>query len=105
VTTDDEKSYGGDAIGSYGKDVSPLFHIHKGLPPMLIIQGTDDIVYEENKKLCAQSTTLGNKCDFIVYEGAPHGYFSLEVEGGKWYKQALAKADNFLTKAGYLLSQ
>jgi acetyl esterase/lipase len=102
VTTDDEKMYGGDAIGEYGKEVSPLYHVHQKLPPMLIIQGTDDIVYEENKKFCTESTAVGNACEFIVYKGAPHGFLGRGVENGKWYKQTLNKMDGFLTNAGYL---
>lgn len=102
VTTDNEKTYGGDAIGKYGKEVSPLYHIQQKLPPMLIIQGTDDIVYEENTKLCRESKAFGNACEFIVYKGAPHGFFGLGVENGRWYTQALNKMDAYLTNAGYL---
>ena len=105
VTTDDEKKYGGDAIGEYGKEVSPLYHIHPKLPPMLIIQGTDDIVYEENKKFCAESKALGNTCEFVVYKGAYHGFFGPGAENSKWYKQAQKKMDRFLTNAGYLQYQ
>jgi hypothetical protein len=31
-TTPEEVSYGGDAIGTHGRDVSPLYHVSKGLP-------------------------------------------------------------------------
>lgn len=102
VTTDDEKMYGGDAIGNYGKEVSPLYHIQQKLPPMLIIQGTDDIVYEENKTLCAESTAFGNRCELVVYPKAYHGFFGPGAEESQWYKQALKKMDGFLTDAGYL---
>lgn len=102
ITTDDEKKYGGDAIGNYGKEVSPLYHIRQKLPPMLVIQGTDDIVYEENKKLCAESTAFGNRCELVVYPKAYHGFFGPGAENSQWYKQALKKMDLFFTKAGYL---
>ncbi len=102
ATTDEEKKYGGDAIGSHGREVSPLYHLKKNLPPMLIIQGTDDIVYEENKQLCAESKALGNACELVIYQGASHGFFGPEVDQGKWYRQALMKMDAGLTQAGYL---
>lgn len=102
VTTDEEKMYGGDAIGTYGKEVSPLYHVRQKLPPTLIIQGTDDIVYEENKKFCSESNTFGNTCEFIVYKGAQHGFFSADFNNGKWYRQALKKMAGFLTNVGYL---
>jgi acetyl esterase/lipase len=102
VTTADEKMYGGDAIGEYGKEASPLYHIHPNLPPMLIIQGTDDIVYQENKKFCAESTAMGNMCEFVVYKDAYHGFFGPEAENSKWYQQAQKKMDSFLMQAGYL---
>lgn len=99
VTTDDEKAYGGDAIAGHGKDVSPLYHLRGHLPPMLVVQGTDDIVYQENKALCAQSAQLGNACELVVFEGAPHGFFG---PGGKWYAPGLRAMDEYLVKAGYL---
>ncbi len=102
VTTDDEKSYGGDAIAGHGKDVSPLYHLRQHLPPMLVIQGTNDIVYQENKALCAQSGQLGNACELVIFEGAPHGFFGAEFEGGKWYRPALRTMDDYLVQAGYL---
>ncbi len=102
VTTEEEKMYGGDAIGNYGREVSPLFHIRKGLPPTLIMQGTDDIVYEENKQFCAASKALSNSCEIVIYKNASHGFFGPDVDNGKWYKLGLAKMDSALTKAGYL---
>lgn len=89
VTTDDKKLYGGDAIGNHGKEASPLYHIRKNLPPTLIIQGTDDIVYSESKKFCLNSKSLGNSCELIVYQNASHGFFAQNVENAKRYNKTL----------------
>jgi acetyl esterase len=101
-TTDEEKSYGGDAIGAHGKEVSPLYHVSWGLPRTIIFQGTADTLYAESRKYCDEVKGQGNHCEFVEYPGAPHGFFNPTVDGGKWYAQALRAMDGFLTDAGYL---
>jgi acetyl esterase/lipase len=101
-TTEEERSYGGDAIGARGKDVSPIYHIRRGLPPTLVFQGTADSLYGENRKYCDAVKSKGNRCDFVEYKDAPHGFFRKTVGDGKWYTESLLGMDHFLTQAGYL---
>jgi acetyl esterase/lipase len=102
ATTDDERQYSSFALGSHGKDVSPLYHIGKGLPPMVILQGTADPLYASVSQYCREVTTLGNSCEFFQYEGAPHGFFRPTANEGRWYRPALLETDHFLTRLGYL---
>ncbi len=102
LTTDDERQYSSAALGSHGRDVSPLYRIAKGLPPMIILQGTADPLYASVDKYCADVKTFGNSCEFVKYEGAPHGFFRPAANEGKWYRAALLETDRFLTKLGYL---
>lgn len=102
ASTDDERQYSSAALGSHGKDVSPLYHLAKGLPPMIIFQGTADSLYPSVNQYCNEAKALGNSCEFFKYEDAPHGFFNPAVNQGKWYRQALLETDRFLTKRGYL---
>jgi acetyl esterase len=97
-TTEEELSYGADAIGTYGRDVSPLYHIRAGMPRTIIFQGTADTLYGENKTYCDEARTKGNACEFVEFAEAPHG-FMLQ---SRWYKEALPRLDEFLRRQGYL---
>jgi acetyl esterase len=102
-TTEEERQYSSLALGSHGDDVSPLYHITKGLPPMIVFQGTADSLYASVSKYCTDVGILGNSCEFFKYEGAPHGYFNKAREKeGKWYRETLLEVDRFLTRRGYL---
>jgi acetyl esterase/lipase len=56
------------------KDVSPDEHVRKGLPPTLILQGSDDTVTPLSgaKRFCDRLRLAGNTCELHVYEGFGH---------------------------------
>jgi acetyl esterase len=101
-TTEEERSYASDAIGAHGKDVSPLYNITPGLPPTIIFQGTADSLYSENKTYCERARAAGDRCEFVEYKDAPHGFADPRSSGGKWYLPVLLGMDNYLSRAGYL---
>ena len=47
------------------------------------------------------AAALGNQCDLMGYEGAPHGFFN-PGRGGTWHSDTLQEMDAFLTRLGYL---
>jgi acetyl esterase/lipase len=104
-TTPEEVSYGGDAIGGHGREVSPLYHVAKGLPAIMIFQGTADSLYAENKQYCAADRAAGNACELVEYAGAPHGFFASGGENDNWYEESLRAMDSYLTRLGYLPHQ
>lgn len=101
-TTEEEMSYGGDAIGTRGRQISPLYHIRFGMPSIIIFQGTADSLYRENKAYCDEVRTKGNTCEFVEFPEAPHGFLSQHVANGKWLPHALSGLDGFLTRKAYL---
>ncbi len=102
-TTEEEKSYGAPAIGTHGEDVSPLYHVQRGLPPTIIFVGTADTMDAEDKSYCSKAQTSGNHCNVIEYPGAPHGFFVQRAnKDNKLYDESLAALDRYLTRAGYL---
>lgn len=100
-TSEEEKPYV-EAIGSNGREVSPLYHIRPGLPATIIFQGTADSLYRENDTYCSEARKQGNDCEFVEYPEAPHGFLNRAVANGAWYEKGLRGMDDFLVRKGYL---
>lgn len=65
---------GPDAIQRM-REVSPVTYIKRGLPPFLLIHGTDDkqVAYEQSVEFQKRMRAAGNTCDLITVTGGPHG--------------------------------
>jgi alpha-L-fucosidase 2 len=83
-TTLDEESR--DALRRY----SPLYHVHSGMPPLLLIHGTDEILWEQGVAFAERLREVGANHELIRLDGAPHGMGSWEGRP-EWsgYKQQL----------------
>jgi len=57
------------------REISPLNHVHAGLPPFLLIHGEADksVPYPQSLDFQARLRATGNVCDLITIPGAPHG--------------------------------
>ena len=90
-------------FGGRGRELSPLHAVRRGLPPTLILHGKADttVPYADVERFCAESRALGNQCEVVGYEEAPHGFFN-PGRGGTWHFDTLREMDNFLTRLGYL---
>jgi acetyl esterase len=55
--------------------ISPLFAVHKGMPPFLCIHGTkdDQVAYEQSPAMCEAMHKVGAACELIPIEGGGHG--------------------------------
>jgi len=55
--------------------VSPLFAVHKGMPPFLCIHGDkdDQVAFEQSPAMCDAMHKVGAPCDLITIEGGGHG--------------------------------
>src|SRR4029079_15429754 len=55
--------------------ISPLFAVHKGMPPFLAIHGTrdDQVPYEQSTLLCDAMRKVAVPCDIITVEAGGHG--------------------------------
>lgn len=56
-------------------EVSPIYGVHKGMPPFLCIHGTkdDQVAFEQSPSFCDAMHKDGVKCDLITIEGGGHG--------------------------------
>ncbi|HQR35077.1 MAG TPA: alpha/beta hydrolase [Blastocatellia bacterium] len=57
------------------KEVSAASYIKKGLPPFLLIHGTEDtqVYYQQSVVMQQRMKKAGNVCDLITVQGGPHG--------------------------------
>ena len=55
--------------------VSPLFAVHRGMPPFLCIHGTkdDQVSYDQSTRMCAAMRKVGAGCEIITIGGGGHG--------------------------------
>ncbi|TAG57944.1 MAG: alpha/beta hydrolase [Cytophagales bacterium] len=84
---------------SLAKKISPIHLLRTGIPPMLIIHGTNDqsVDYGSAKAFAVEMKKLGNDFEFHTLEGAPHAIWFDRRFSGK--VSDLRKA--FLKKYGY----
>jgi len=57
------------------RSISPLFAVHKGMPPFLCIHGTkdDQVSYDQSPSMCDAMHKVGVSCHLITIEGGGHG--------------------------------
>ena len=70
------------------KAISPLYAVHKGMPPFLAIHGTrdDQVPYEQSPMLCEAMRKVGARCDIITVEGGGHGMGTWKDADQQHYK-------------------
>jgi alpha-L-fucosidase 2 len=52
---------------------SPLYRAHKGMPPVLLVNGTGERLWAQAQAFAQRLTELGVRHEIIALEGAPHG--------------------------------
>jgi acetyl esterase/lipase len=97
-TSEIEQAVSEPAIGTRGAEVSPLLHLAAGLPPTIILQGTDDPLLDNVREFCRRSGELGNSCDYHEYAGAKHGFMR---QGQDHYEEGFAALLAFLERRGF----
>jgi len=71
--------FGADQLDEAGlaklRTISPIFAVHKGMPPFLCIHGTkdDQVAFEQSTGMCDAMHKVGAGCELIVVEGGGHG--------------------------------
>jgi acetyl esterase len=71
--------FGADQLDEAGlaklRAISPIFAVHKGMPPFLCIHGTkdDQVAFEQSNEMCDAMHKVGTGCELIVVEGGGHG--------------------------------
>ena len=77
--------------------ISPCHHQKKGVPPALILFGSDDRFGESAFAYRKKSMQLGNRVELYIEEGQKHGFFNRSPS----LEKTLHRTDEFLTTLGY----
>ncbi len=62
-----------------GRDLSPIYHVHSNLPPILIFHGDADtlVPLDQSQRFQAEAQKVGGKVKIIVHRGGAHGWWSM----------------------------
>jgi len=80
------------------REISPINHVHPGLPPFLIVHGDADktVPCQQSLNFIAKLKQNGVPCELITIKGAPHGLLTWEsldptcnTKAIAWLKQVL----------------
>ncbi len=79
-----------DAARQVLRDFSPLYRVHRAMPPLLLIHGTNESLWEQAVTLSKHLDEVGADYELLALEGAPHGMENWEGHP-EWshYKQSL----------------
>ncbi|MCP4786331.1 MAG: alpha/beta hydrolase [Fuerstiella sp.] len=96
-----EDGYGQGKIGDRWRALSPLHHVKRGLPPMLICHSTGDTVtpYVGAARFVELSKAAGNDCQMFTFEGGRHGWFIFNLDH---YAAVLRVMDDYLKEQNFL---
>lgn len=73
------------------RELSPLRHVHNGMPPFLLIHGTADslVPFEQSRNMCKAIRNAGGECDLVAVNGGGHGLRWWESSGLTSYKRLM----------------
>lgn len=99
-----EGGYGYDSTKEYFPAISPAHNVHPGLPPTLILQGTDDhlIPVETIESFANEMQKAGNRVEAVYYEGQPHGFFNSKDGTSPTCLDSLERIKSFLSTKGWI---
>jgi acetyl esterase/lipase len=84
------------------REISPLEHVRKDLPPTIIFQGAADTTTPPagHREFQRRMLEAGNRCRLELFEGEKHGFFN--PGRGKGYDTTTQMLDQFLAEIRFL---
>jgi acetyl esterase/lipase len=82
------------------REVSPNHNVRSGLPPSLVIHGTEDRMcpFRTAEEFAERMRNAGNRCELHRLQGATHFYFFEK----KYRDEAIQSEEKFLASLGFL---
>jgi acetyl esterase/lipase len=68
------QAYAGHVADRTNPDISPVYGDLRGLPPVLLVVGSLDILLEDNLVMATRLSAAGGEVDVRVYPESPHGF-------------------------------
>jgi acetyl esterase/lipase/lysophospholipase L1-like esterase len=87
------------------KEISPLQHITKSVPPSIIFHGTADrtVPFDSVERFNAAMKEAGNVCRLVPFEEKGHGFFNYgRDKDNSSFNKTIEETDKFLISLGYL---
>ena len=83
-----------------GERLSLPNYVRPGLPPTLILHGTEDAVvpFSQVKSFVEQMRAVGNRAELFEASGQGHGFFN----NSPWLERTLQEVEVFLSSLGCL---
>lgn len=84
--------------------LSPMHHVAPGVPPTLVLNGTDDpeVPVRTVQAFCERLQGSGTPCELQLFQGGRHGFFNPQVDEGRHYRPTLDSMRDFLRRQGML---
>jgi acetyl esterase/lipase len=100
---EEDGGYGHPRIKDHFPAFSPAHNISPGLPPMLILQGTEDklIPVETINRFAAKMQAAGNQVEVVFYEGQGHGFINCATGTSLLYRQTVGEVRKYLMSMGW----
>lgn len=98
------EGYGYERVKTRYLEISPMHNIRKGAAPSIVFLGTEDkhIPVKTAELYKQKLEAVGTRCDLLVYQDQPHGFFNYSKKDKTYFHQTLQAADAFLVSLGYL---
>lgn len=80
------------------REISPIQHVDAGLPPFVLVHGTEDtsVPYDQSMSLRARLVENGVSCELITLEGAGHRIAEWEAHDSDWQDKMIRQLRNAL---------
>ena len=63
---------------------SPIHHVHSKQPPMLLIHGTNEVLWAQGQAMAERLKAVGARYELLALDGAPHGMENWEGSSSPW---------------------
>jgi acetyl esterase/lipase len=89
-----------EAAGIAPLSFSPAHHVRAGLPPTLILSGSNDGLIPPRLIHTFQTRMkqVGSDCRFVEYPGASHGFFNYGREDNRYFRLTMQAFEDFLVQ-------
>ena len=96
--------WGHQRVGERYKEFSPWHNVSADDPPAIVFLGSQDklIPVKTAHDFKAAMEKVGNRCEVMIFEGKPHGFFNHGKDGNRPYYETVLAADKFLASLGWL---
>jgi len=91
-------------FGASAAALSPQTHLHRQMPPTLILHGRSDtlVPFAQAEAFQGRMRGLGRRCELAGYAEAGHGFFNYGRQKNRWFRETMRRTDRFLTSLGYV---